>query len=103
MAISGLTINDLKSLSCGRRNKIKGWMLNKPKARKKAKAYTLVNVVTDKAVYISEGLEQFSIKNNLCADMVNKLITGKISRYKDWVKKNTYDLVYKTPLAKIYN
>ena len=94
----GLSYNSICSLVTGRRIGIKGWLSNHRKNRKRVKSlikrYTLVNLRTGDQVYVWPGVKQFAEKEGLSYLVLNRLISGVIPKYKDWIRKDTYDLLY---------
>lgn len=105
-AITGLSEDSIKALATGRRTCIKGWFSTHKSKRNRVKRimadYTLVNVETKEVIYTWNNIKQFSKAAGLDYRMFHRLFKGEIQRYSNWVRKDTYNLVYNESLRKIY-
>lgn len=105
-AITGLSEDSIKALASGRRTSIKGWFTTHKSKKAKVKHiianYSLVNVETKAVVYVWPNIKKFTRDENLDYRMLHRLFKGEIQRYGNWVRKDTYNLVYNESLRKIY-
>lgn len=105
-ALSGLSEDSIQSLATGRRTCIKGWLTTHKSKRSSVKRiiakYTLVNVLTGEIAYTWPNIKTFAKNQGLSYPVLFRLIKGEIQRYGNWVRKDTYNLLYNNTLHKVY-
>lgn len=104
--VSGLSQDSIQSLATGRRACIKGWLSTHKSKRSSVKRiiakYTLVNVDTGEVAYTWPDIKTFAKNRELSYPMLFRLINGEVQRYRSWVRKDTYNLLYNNTLHKVF-
>ena len=99
---SGLSYDSVCALAGGFRPSIKGWLSTHRKTKKRVRdlisRYTLINVQTGETNFIWHTTKQFAEKNEISYKCLMKLINGEKPRYNDWMRKDTYEVLYRNPL-----